>query len=129
VLRKMSKSMSKNEIISEISEATEIKKDVVRSVLDCFADLMTRECIMTESFNFSKCFSVNTRARKAHKAYSVSTKEYINVPETQILTIKLSPKIHSFHRWKHRNANNKKHGVNRENWREAYKNLENEESG
>jgi len=59
------KSMSKRELIKEISDVTQLKPDMVKSVLDAFADIFIREAIMTGKFNFSNCFSVKTHKRKA----------------------------------------------------------------
>lgn len=110
------KSMSKRELIKEISDVTQLKTDVVKSVLDAFSDIFIREAIITGKFNFSNCFSVNTHTRKARKQFNVNKGEYQEYPETEVLGITLSKKIHSFHRWKQRHEYNEKHGLTIEDW-------------
>lgn len=112
------KAMSKRELIKEISDATQLKPDMVKSVLDAFADIFIRESVMTGKFNFSNCFSVKTHKRKARKQYNVNKDEYQEYPETEILGITLSKKIHHFHRWKQRHEYNEKHGLTIDDWRE-----------
>lgn len=108
--------MSKRELISEISEVTHLKPVVVKSVLDAFADIFIRESIVNGKFNFSNCFSVKTHTRKARTQYNVNKEEYQDYPETEVLGITLSKKIHSFHRWKQRHEFNEKHGLTVEDW-------------
>ena len=110
------KSMSKRELIKEISEVTQLKPAMVKSVLDAFADIFIRESIMNGKFNFSNCFSVNTYKRKARKQYNVNKGEYQEYPETEVLSIKLSKKVNNFHRWKQRHEYNAKHGLTVEDW-------------
>lgn len=110
------KAMSKREIIREISDATQLKPEMVKSVLDAFADIFIRESILKGKFNFSNCFSVKTHKRKARKQYNVNKGVYQDYPETEVLSITLSKKIHSFHRWKNRHEYNEAHGLTIEDW-------------
>lgn len=109
-------SMNKRELIKEISEVTQLKPAMVKSVLDAFADIFIRETIMNGKFNFSNCFSVNTYKRKARKQYNVNKKEYQDYPETEVLSIRLSKKINNYHRWKQRHEYNEKNGLTLEDW-------------
>lgn len=111
-----SKSMTKREIINEISNVTNMKQEVVKSILDAFADILIREAVMTGQFNFSKCFSIKTHKRKARSQYNVNKNEFQDYPEAEILGITLSRQIHSFHRWKQRHEFNEKHGLTVEDW-------------
>lgn len=108
--------MSKREIISEISEVTNLKTDIVKSVLDAFADIMIRESVITGKFNFSNCFSVKTNIRPARRQYNVYKDKFEQYPETEVLSITLSRKIHNFHRWKQRHEFNDGHGLTIEDW-------------
>lgn len=110
------RSMSKREIIKEISDVTQLKTSVVKSVLDAFADILIRESIITGMFNFSNCFSIKTHKRKKRTQYNVNKGEYLDYPETEILGITLSKKIHYFHRWKQRHQYNEDHGLTIEDW-------------
>lgn len=111
------KAISKRELIKEISEVTHLKQDIVKSVLDAFADIFIREAVITGKFNFSNCFSVNTHKRKARKQYNVYKGEFEEYPETEVLGMTLSKKILNFHRWKQRHEYNEKHGLTIEDWR------------
>lgn len=108
--------MSRRELINEISNVTQLRKEVVDSVLKAFADILIREAVIKGKFNFSNCFSIDTHKRKARKQYNVNTGEYQHYPETEVLSIKLSKKINSFHRWKQRHEYNAKHGLTVEDW-------------
>ena len=57
--------MSKKELIKEISDATNLKQEIVKSVLDAFADIFIREAVLKGKFYFSNCFSVQEKKRKA----------------------------------------------------------------
>lgn len=115
------KAMSRRALIKEISDVTQVKPSVVKSVLAAFSDIFIREVVLTGKFNFSNCFSVDTHERKARKQYNVNTSKYIDYPETKVLSIKLSPKINSFHRWKQRHENNAKHGLTIKDWQDKKK--------
>lgn len=110
------RAMSKRELINEISEVTQLKPAVVKSVLDAFADIFIREVIMKGKFLFSNCFSVTTHTRRARKQYNVNKGEYQHYPETKVLGITLSKKINNFFRWKQRHEYNAKHGLTVEDW-------------
>lgn len=109
--------MSKKELIKEISDATNLKQEIVKSVLDAFADIFIREAVIKGKFYFSNCFSVQKKKRKARKQFNVNKGKYEDYPETEVLTISLSKKIHFYHRWKQRNEYNEKHGLTVEDWR------------
>ena len=108
--------MSKREIISEISEVTNLKPVVVKSVIDAFSDIMIRESVITGKFNLSNCFSVKTNIRSARKQYNVYKDKFENYPETEVLSITLSKKIRNFHRWKQRHEFNEENGLTAEDW-------------
>lgn len=110
------KPMSKKALIKEISHVTQLKPEIVESVINAFIDIFIREVIVNGKFLLSNCFSVLTKTKKARKQYVVSKGEYKEYPETKYLTIRLSKKIHGFHRWKQRNEFNEKHGLTIEDW-------------
>lgn len=112
------KAMTKREIIKEISDATELKPDIVKSVLDVWSDIFLREVILNERFLWTKCFSVSSSTRKKRKGFNKKLNKIVEYPETRVLSIKLSKHINYFFRWKMRNENNKKFGVTKENWHE-----------
>ena len=112
------RSMSKRELIQEISEVTQLKPTMVKSVLDAFGDIFIRETVMNGKFNFSNCFSVTSHKRKARKQYNVNRGEYQDYPETEVLSIRLSKKINNYHRWKQRHEYNAKHGLTVEDWKD-----------
>lgn len=120
-MKENKKTMSKRELIKEISDVTQLKPDVVKSVIDAFIDIFIREVIMVGKFNLSNCFSVNTHKRKARKQYNVNKGKYEDYPETEVLSITLSKKINYFHRWKKRHEYNEKHGLTVEDWRNRNK--------
>ncbi len=108
--------MTKREIAKEISDVTQLKIEIVYSVLNAFADIFIREAVMTGKFRFSNCFTVDTHTRKAGERYNVNKKKYQYYPETKVLAISLSKKVNSFHRWKQRHEYNAKHGLTIEDW-------------
>lgn len=116
------KGMTKRELVKEISDKTELKTEAVMSVINCFIDIFIREVIVNEVFSLAKCFTVKSNKRKARKGKDFETDEEIIYPETRVLSIKLSPKINYFFRWKVRNERNSKLGVTSDNWREMYDN-------
>lgn len=118
------RSMNRREVVNEISSVTNVKDDIVRSILNAFEDIMIRECVMNGKFKFRNGFSVDTHVRKERKQYNVQTGQYIKYPETKVLNISLSPKINNFHRWKQRNEFNEKHGLTIEDWRKMKEELE-----
>lgn len=123
--------MTKREVMQEISDVTNLKYDIVKSVLDTFTDILIRESVMNGVFRWDRAFSINTITRSARKQYNVSKGEYEFFPETEILQIKLSRNINSWHRWKKRYEFNEKHGLTPEDWenrdKELFKELEEEQ--
>lgn len=113
---KKEKSMTKRELIKEISDVTQLKPDMVKSVLDAFADIFIREAVMKGEFRFSNCFSIKTYDRPARTQYNVNKGEYQDYPATEVLGITLSRKIHNFHRWKQRHEYNSRNGLTIEDW-------------
>lgn len=116
-MSKNKKPMSRDELVKEISDVTQLKPEIVKSVLNAFADIFIREVVMKGVFLFSNCFSVKTHTRKARKQFNVNTGKYQDYPETKVLGITLSRKINNFHRWKQRHEYNSKHGLTIEDWR------------
>ena len=108
--------MSKREIITEISEVTNLKREIIQSVLDAFTDIFIRETVMKGKFRLANCFSVTSHKRKARTQYNVNKGIYQDYPETEILSINLSKKINGYHRWKQRHEYNAKHGLTVEDW-------------
>lgn len=113
-----------NNIVEEIAGATELKPEIVSSVLKAWTDIFIRNVVLYGKFYWPRCFSVNTKIRKEHKAYNVSKKQYEIVPETKILQMSVSAKIRNFWRWKIRNERNKSRGVTKDNWRSWYDNTD-----
>lgn len=113
--------MNKRALVRELSESTQLSKDAVEDVLDAFVDIFIRECVINGKFNLHNAFSVETHIRSARKQYNVNTKKYFDYPETEVLSIKLSPKINSFKRWSQRNARNYRTGLTAEDWRKLKK--------
>lgn len=110
------KSMSRDALVKEISEVTQLKPIAVESVLNAFTDIFIRETVIKGKFTFTNCFSVNTKKRKERKQYNVNKGVYEEYPETKVLSIRLSRKINGFHRWKQRHEYNEKHGLTVEDW-------------
>lgn len=115
------KAMSKAEIVNEISEVTNLKKEIVESVINAFIDIFIREVVMKGKFYLINCFSVKSHTRKARRQYNVNKKAYYDYPETEILDISLSKKVKSFFRWKKRNEYNVKNGLTSEDWKNHLK--------
>lgn len=111
------RAMSKRELINEISEVTQLKPEIVRSVLNAFTDIFIREVVINGAFHFANCFTVKTHTKKARKQYNVNKEEYQYYPETKYLGITLSKKIKGFFRWKQRYEYNAKHGLTVEDWK------------
>lgn len=110
------KAMTKQEIIAEISQVTNLKTDIVKSVIDAFSDIFIREVVMKGKFRLANCFSVDSHKRKARTQYNVSKGIYQDYPETEVLSTTLSKKINSYYRWKQRHEYNTKHGLTIEDW-------------
>lgn len=123
-MEKNSHRMTKRELIREISDKTELKSDVVKSVLNAFTDIFIREVIVYGRFALANCFSINTTTRKEHTGYNMTTGKKEIRPETKHLSMRLSRKINYLFRWKIRNERNLKNGVSPENWRDAYKEID-----
>ena len=110
------KAMSKRELVREISHVTQLKPEVVNSVISALTDIIIREAVMTGKFILTNVFTINTHKRKARRQFNVNKDEYYEYPETKFLGIKLSKKIQGFHRWKQRTEYNQKHGLTQEDW-------------
>lgn len=110
------KKMKKSDYVREISDVTNLKEDVVKSVIDAFSDIVIREAVLTGEFTLEKVFSIKTRTRKKRLQYNVNSGKYLEYPEIDYLTINLSKKIQGYHRWKRRNEYNEKHGLTQEDW-------------
>lgn len=110
------KAMTKRELIREISDVTNLRPDVVKSVLDAFTDILIRESVMNGHFYLSNAFSIKPIKRSARRQYNVNKGVYEDFPETEVLQITLSRKIHNWHRWKQRHEYNEKHGLTVEDW-------------
>lgn len=108
--------MSRRQLIKEISHVTQLKPEIVESVLKAFTDIFIREVVLRGKFTFTNCFSVFTKKRKERSQYNVNKGVYQDYPETKYLTIRLSKKILGFHRWKQRHEYNEKHGLTIEDW-------------
>lgn len=117
---KNNKGLTKRELVKEISDMTELKTDVVMSVIDAFITIFIREVIVNEYFHLVNCFTVKSHTRKERKGYNVVEDELVTYPETRILTITLSNKIKYFFRWKVRNENNHKNNVTKDNWQSQF---------
>lgn len=113
---KVKPSLSKRELIKIISDRTDLKPAIVKDVIDCFSDVFVEEVVTKGHFQLANCFTVETKTRKARQQYNVSKGVYEEFPEMNILSIKLSRKINSFHRWKHRNQYNAENGLTKEDW-------------
>lgn len=113
--------MTKREIVREISNNTELRADVVESVLDNFADIFEREVIVNEKFHFGNLFSVESKKRGKRKGKDLKTGEEIEYPETRVLSIKLSRRINYYFRNKVRVERNLKLGATPETWKEKYR--------
>lgn len=113
-------SMTKRELVKEISDRTELKTEVVMSVINCFIDIFIREVIVNEIFTLANCFTVKSKKRKPRKGKSLETGEEVTYPETRVLSMKLSRKINYFFRWKIRNERNVELGMTPETWHEIY---------
>lgn len=111
------KAMTKRELVGEISEVTHLKPIIVQSVIDAFSDIMIREAVVNEKFRLSNCFSIDTYKKKERTQYNVNKGKYERYPETNVLNIKLSKKIHDFHKWKQRHEYNEEHGLTVEDWK------------
>ncbi len=120
------KNLTKRELIKEISDKTELKPELVHSVINAFIDIFIREVIVKGQFNLSNCFSVHTKTRKEHIGYNMTTKENEIRPETKFLSMKLSKKINYMFRWKNRTERNSKLGTTPETWKDSYSNREND---
>lgn len=113
--------MTKRDLVKEISDKTEIRADIVMSILNCLVDIIIREIVLNESFTaLSSIFNVKSHKRKARKTIDLKTKEEVTYPATRVLSVNLSPKINYFFRWKLRNERNMKNGTSRENWKDFY---------
>ncbi len=118
--KKKNKSLTKTQLIRRISDETELRTDVVTSVIDCFTDVMIKEIVENESFHLANCFSVSAKERKARKTKDLKTGAIVEYPPTRVLRVSLSQKILYWFRWKVRNERNEQMGATPETWKEAY---------
>lgn len=116
MIKKDEEAMTKRELIAEISEVTNLKTDIVKSVIDAFSDIFIRETVMKGKFRLANCFSVVSHKRKARTQYNVYKGEFFDYPETEVLSVNLSKKINYYNRWKQRHEYNTKHGLTIEDW-------------
>lgn len=114
------KGISKRELVKEISNATELKTDAVMSVINCFTDIFIREVVVNEVFNLDRCFTVEAKPRKATKRVDFETGEKVLYPDTKVLSVRLSPKINYYFRWKLRHERNAKYDVDASSWKDIY---------
>ena len=94
--------ISKRELISEISDRTDLSKLAVKNVLDCFTDIFLREASERGSFHLVNCFVVETKIRTARRGFNVHKGSYQEYPETSVLSVRLAPKVHKEYRKAHR---------------------------
>lgn len=108
--------LRKRQLVSEISQATQLKPAIVKSVLDSFRDIMYREILLYETFRLSDCFTVKSVERKERKGYNIKLGKEVVYPSTRILTISLAKKIKAYHRQKLHTENNLKNNTTTDNW-------------
>lgn len=108
------------DIVQEISDETELKPAIVRSVLKCWSDIFIRNTVLYGKFHWSNCFSVRPITKKEHLGYNVRTKKHEMIPETQVLQMTVSKKVRNFFKWKQINERNMQRGVSRDNWKSWY---------
>lgn len=112
---------SSRSIVREISDVTQLKPEIVQSVLNAWTDIFIRNVIVDGKFHWPRAFSVKTKKIKEHKGYDVTTGQYEIKPERNILQMVISPRIRNFWKWKEYTELNQSRGVTQENWRDYYK--------
>lgn len=113
--------MTKSQLVKRISDLTKIKQSVVKDVLNAFTDVFTEEVVSNGTFHFGKCFTVNSLPRKARRAYNVTTGEYYDYPETNVLSIKLAREINYMYRWSQRHQRNVQNNISVSDFKEKLK--------
>lgn len=111
--------MSKRDIIKEVSDKTELRYDVVLSVFNCLIDIFIREVILNEFLQITNWITIQSHLRKSRKTKDLDGNP-VTYPATRVLSVKLSPKINYFFRWKIRNERNAKNGTTVEDWKQFY---------
>lgn len=111
--------MTKEEIVREVSDETELKYDAVMAVYNALINIFIREAVINENLVLSDFISINSHERKARPSVDRDGNKVV-YPPTRVLSVRLSKKINYYMRWKIRNDRNEKNGTTPETWETFY---------
>lgn len=112
--------MSKNEIIYEVAQMTNMTQADVRDILNAFTDVAEREMLITGVFRWPGLPTVTRTVRKNVRRYQKDIDKTLLYPETAYLTSTVPDKVKKLHRNIIRQQNNLKNNTTSENWWEPY---------
>lgn len=111
--------LTRRELISKISQHTNIRKDAVEQVIDGLIDVAVEEIVNDGEFNLIELFSVTSKEWK--KSYSINNSK--DVPSRPRLIIKISRRVRDLWKLRIDMFNGEKGVITKDNWREANKHV------
>lgn len=109
-MSKKNKRYSKDDLITEISRDVQIKREVVKIILESFINIAIREIVTKGDFLLKDLFSVKTAKWKGYEAGNGQT-----VPDHTRLRIKISDKVRRLYKYQQK----AKAPINQHNWQTA----------
>lgn len=88
-----------DDMITELSMATTLRKSEVKALLKAFGDLILRESIINGAFRLPGIFEIRSRFSKPAATHSVELNAVVQNPPRMRLTIELSPSIIEAYNW------------------------------
>lgn len=107
--------MTKDQVIREVSNETELKYDAVMAVYNSLVNIFIRESVINEYFVIPDFLTVESHDRKPRPSKDRHGNEVV-YPATRVLSARLSKKVNYYMRWKVRNDRNAKNGTTPETW-------------
>lgn len=111
--------LTRRELISKISQHTNIRKDAVEEVVNGLVDVAVEEIINDGEFNIIELFSITSKDWK--KSYSINGET--EVPNRPRLIIKLSRRVRDLWKMRIDVLKGEKGVITKDNWRDASKYL------
>lgn len=116
---KATESLTKRQIISEVSKHTNIRKDAVELILDGFTDIAVEEIVNKGEFRYNDLFTITSK--DWNKSYTINGGN--EVGQQSRLIIKLSAKIRELWKLRFNHFDGSSKVINRNNWRVVFKNF------
>lgn len=111
--------LTRRELISKVSQHTNIRNDAVEQVINGLVDVAVEEIINDGEFNIIELFSVTSK--EWNKSYSINNAE--EVPSRPRLIIKISKRLRELWKFRIDILKGEKGVITKDNWRDAHKHL------